>query len=211
MKSSGTSQRMSVFATAGSVVSAIASSACCWLPLVLIAFGASAIGVASFFEKYRPVFLALASVLLATGFYFNYFRKERCAPGSSCAVPRPRLRRFNRITLWVATVFVVSFAFFPNYVGILIGNPQPPSAHTLSDEVQTLELTIAGMTCEGCASTLTKALSAIPGVVSARVSYKEKLAVVAMDRSTAVDTTTLNEAVKKAGYSILSIHHKESQ
>ncbi len=91
------------------------------------------------------------------------------------------------------------------------GNPQPPSAHTLSDEVQTLELTIAGMTCEGCASTLTKALSGIPGVVSARVSYKEKLAVVAMDRSTAVDTTTLNEAVKKAGYSILSIHHKESQ
>jgi len=211
MKIPKTTQRMSALATIGSVVSAVASSACCWLPLVLIAFGASAVGVASFFEKYRPLFLAVASVLLATGFYFNYFRKERCAPGSACAVPRPPLRRFNRIMLWVATAFVVVFTFFPSYVGILIGNPQPSTARMLPDEVQIIELNISGMTCEGCAVNLTNALSNVPGVFSAKVSYEEKMAVVTMASRVAADTSSLDEAVKKAGYSILSIHHRENQ
>lgn len=203
------SRRLGAFATAGSVVSAVASSACCWLPLVLIAFGASAVGVASFFEKYRPVFLILATVLLGAGFYLNYFRKESCAPGSACAVPRPGLRRFNRVTLWVATAFVVAFSFFPSYVGLLVGGVNADLAQPAEGGAQTLVMGIDGMTCEGCAGILSKALSAVPGVMAVEVSYEDRSAVVKIGGDTFIDAATLETVVENAGYSIRTIHDQE--
>lgn len=209
MNPPGPPRRLGTLATTGSVVSAIASSACCWLPLLLITFGASAVGVASFFEKYRPVFLVLAAGLLGAGFYFNYFRKEQCAPGSACAAPRPRLQRFNRITLWIATALVVAFSFFPSYVGLVVGGTLPEVVQPGSGDLLTLDLEIGGMTCEGCASTLTKALLAVPGVLSAKVSYEEASAAVTIGEPAAVDTTALKVAVEKGGYSILSMERRE--
>ena len=205
MNTPGTSRRLVSLATAGSVVSAVASSACCWLPLVLIAFGASAVGVASFFEKYRPIFLTLAAVLLGAGFYFNYFRKETCAPGSACAVPRPGLRRFNRITLWVATAFVVAFALFPSYVGLVVGGAKANLAEPREAGVQTLVLGIDGMTCEGCPGILAKALSAVPGVNAVEVSYEDKSALVKVGGDALIDGATLKTVVEKAGYRIRSV------
>ncbi|GIW94847.1 MAG: hypothetical protein KatS3mg110_2888 [Pirellulaceae bacterium] len=58
--------------TLGAVLTAIMGSACCWLPLLLIAFGFSAAGVAGFFEHYRPYFLATSFVLLGGAWYFTY-------------------------------------------------------------------------------------------------------------------------------------------
>jgi hypothetical protein len=110
----------SLWAIGGAVVSAVLSSACCWLPILLIAFGASAAGVAGFFEAYRPHLLGITGLLLAGGFYLVYFLKERCSPGEACAMPNPRLRRFNKIVLWAATTFVLAFALFPDYVGYVL-------------------------------------------------------------------------------------------
>lgn len=205
MNSPGGSPRLGTFATAGSVISAIASSACCWVPLIMIGFGASAVGVASFFEKYRPVFLVLATALLGAGFYLNYFRKEKCAPGSACATPRPRLRRFNRITLWVATAFVVAFSFFPSYVGLVVGGASSAPLQPVAGEVQTLHLAIGGMTCEGCAGILTKALAAVPGVIGAEVSYEDGSALVRVSEAAVVEVKTLEAVVQKAGYQVLSV------
>jgi len=150
----GSEQRVNILVTAGSVVSAIASSACCWLPLVLLAFGASAIGVATFFEKYRPLFLITAAGLLGAGFYFNYFRKEHCAAGSTCEVPRPRLKRFNRFMLWVATVFVLAFALFPTYVGRILGTPDDSRGASTKGQIETWVFQVEGMTCSGCEVTI---------------------------------------------------------
>jgi hypothetical protein len=88
-----------ILTSGGAVITAILSSACCWLPLLLIAFGASAAGVAGFFDAYRPHLLASTAILMAVGFYLVYFRKEECAPGSACAVPNRRLTRFNKAML----------------------------------------------------------------------------------------------------------------
>jgi len=55
------SNRLGRLSTPAAVGSAILSSACCWLPLLLLAFGLSAGGVAGFFETVRPYFLAAAA------------------------------------------------------------------------------------------------------------------------------------------------------
>lgn len=67
-----TTERGAFLAILGAVFTAIMGTACCWLPLLLIAFGFSAAGIGSFFEQYRPYFLAVTFALLAVAWYFTY-------------------------------------------------------------------------------------------------------------------------------------------
>lgn len=105
-----------VLASAGAVASALASSACCWLPLLLFGLGASGVGIAALFARFRFVFLGSAAGLLALAFYLNYRRQEVCRPDGSCVAIGRRTRRVTRAVLWVSTVLVVTFALFPGCV-----------------------------------------------------------------------------------------------
>src|SRR5690606_6665691 len=72
----------------GSLFSAVVASACCWLPLLLIAAGVSGAAVGSAIEVYRPWFLGAAFVFLAAAFFFAYRPKtampRRETPDSDC-------------------------------------------------------------------------------------------------------------------------------
>jgi copper chaperone len=68
-----------------------------------------------------------------------------------------------------------------------------------SPAVQKQEYAIEGMSCEGCAKTVTSALKAVPGVTSVEVSLKNKNATVVADRSQ-VSSQTIEDTVAKAGY-----------
>ncbi len=194
-------ERTGLWAIGGSVGSAVLASACCWGPLVLLAVGASAAGVSTAFERTRPLFLALAAVFLSTGFYLNYFRKRRVVACSTCAVPRPKLRRFNRAMLWVSTVVVLSVALFPNWFPLLLN--QGATAATASKslvDAPAVELRIDGMTCEGCAAFIEHTLVKLPGVRSASVVYADRRALVALDPDSGLSNEDLISAVRKLGY-----------
>ncbi len=184
------------YLTAGAVLSAVLASACCWLPLLLLAFGVSAVGVSAAFEKFRPLFLGIAAILLGGGFYFAYFRRQECGSGGDCSMPNPRLKRFNRAMLWIATVAVVAFAFFPSYVGLLIAD----DISTPVAEQATVTFNIDGMTCEGCTTHVRKALANVAGVESVAVVYADRQARVAVDPASPPPTEALLTAVEKAGY-----------
>lgn len=62
---------------------------------------------------------------------------------------------------------------------------------------ETREFAIEGMSCEGCANTITTALKAIPGVQSVEVSLKDKKATVVAN---GVSPQVIEDAVAKAGY-----------
>lgn len=188
-------------AAIGSILAAMASSACCWLPLVLMGIGLSAAGVGAFFEQYRPFFLAVALLLLGIGFYFNYFRKERCAPGEACEIPNPKFRRFNRGMLWLSMLLVAAFALFPSYVGKLFGSMDAPSeiAATSTSE---WKIEIQGMTCSGCEITLETALSDVPGVKMVGASFESGSAILLVDAGSPPDSSVVVEAVRRVGYKI---------
>ena len=61
---------------------------------------------------------------------------------------------------------------------------------------------ISGMHCRNCVNSVTNALNAIDGV-SARVSLKDNMAEVSLDRT--VDDADLKQAVEKAGFKVISI------
>ncbi len=194
-------ERTGLWAIGGSVGSAALASACCWLPLPLLAVGTSAAGVATAFQRTRPLFLVMAAVFLSTGFYLNYFSKPRAVACSTCAAPRPKLRRLNRAMLWVSTVVVLSVALFPNWFPLLLnrGATAATASKSLVD-APTVELRIDGMTCEGCAAFIEHTLVKLPGVRSASVVYTDRRALVALDLDSGLSNEDLISAVEKLGY-----------
>jgi len=192
--------RAGTLAAGGSVVAAILSSACCWLPLVLIAFGASAAGVAGFFEAYRSYFIVGAVGLLGFGFYMVYFRKEQCEPGSACATPNRKLVGFNKVMLWTATALVGAFVMFPNYVGLVMGSPNQTAAAVDTAGLASAKYHIEGMTCEGCSGILHSALTELPEVKASEVDFATKSAVVHYEPGKPASPARVIEVVKAAGY-----------
>jgi copper chaperone CopZ len=206
--------RAETISKVGTALSAVMASACCWLPLVLLAFGVSGAGIAGALESYRPVFITLTVAFLAAAFYFTY-RPRNAASASEdccstadacCAAPgQTTKRRFNMMTLnkvmlWVVTVFAVAFLFFPNYMRLFLsggGSGEPAMNNPL---VRTTTFSVEGMTCEGCAALVEKAVKDVPGVLSVKVDYEPKRAVITSEACCPTLTDAVIDALRAAGY-----------
>lgn len=190
-------------AIGGSLLTAVLSSACCWLPLLLLSFGASAAGASALFERWRPAFIIVAIAGLALGFYFAYLRKSGCAAGCCGTSPR-RGRRLQRGLLWGSTVVVTVFIFFPSYVGLFLdGSDNPAAANTarlLNADAREYVFDVEGMHCGGCAATLQNELVKIDGVIDAHVDYTSRTATVHGTGTSLPDRVA--EAASRAGFSI---------
>jgi copper chaperone len=94
----------------------------------------------------------------------------------------------------------------------LLGCGQQPGAgrQGVSKTMETREFAIEGMTCEGCVSTVTSALKAVPGVQSVEVSLKDKKATVLAD-TLQTSPKAIEDAVDKAGYKARLLTSKEGQ
>jgi len=103
----------------GSLVSAFLASICCIGPVVFAILGVSGAAFIQKFEGYRIHFIAATVALLGTSFYLTYRKPppEQCLPGSYCA--NPKSDRLNKIILWISTVFVLAFIFFPQLISLL--------------------------------------------------------------------------------------------
>jgi copper chaperone CopZ len=216
-------------ATLGAVFTAVVGSACCWLPLLLIAFGFSAAGVGSLFEQYRLHFLCATFLLLGVAWYLTYRPALQrtwaslrgrplpplegaegcCGPAACCAgqaeaVAGPSARRFtprrfNQVMLWLATVVILLFALFPRWSGLVFGGGTSQPL-SAQDNQQRVLLEIQGMDCGGCAATVRQALRQVPGVAQAEVDYHRAEAVVLVQPGSGVGADTLIRAVEEAGY-----------
>ncbi len=182
----------------GSTVAAFVASLCCLGPLVLGGVGLGAALVATF-APLRPYFLAVSAILLAAGFYFVY-RKPKVSPaceGEVCA-PDNRTHRMAKPLLWLATVAVAALAFFPSY-GVKLVGTRTTAAPAAAVAFETVELKIAGMDCEVCASVIQRKLLETPGVVQAEVHYPAGNATVKYDPARTAPGR-LVEAVSTTGY-----------
>jgi copper chaperone len=65
--------------------------------------------------------------------------------------------------------------------------------------METVELKVEGMDCEGCVKSVTRMLSGVPGVQQVQVSLAEASAKVTYDPAQA-SVSAMKKAVERAGY-----------
>jgi copper chaperone CopZ len=188
----------------GTVLSAVMASSCCWLPLLLLAFGVSGAGIAGALDAYRPLFVASTVVCLTAAFYFTYRpRPVASTCESCCAAPSPRrfnVLTWNKVMLWGVTVLAVAFLFFPNYMKFFLARGGTGQPAVNSPLVRTTTFSVKGMTCEGCSALVEKAIQQVPGVLGVTVDYDHERAVVSTQACCPVPVEPIARALKKAGY-----------
>ncbi|GBD98794.1 copper chaperone CopZ [bacterium BMS3Abin07] len=91
----------------------------------------------------------------------------------------------------VRLVFILAFLLFP----MVYTN----SAWSAQGNLKQVTLKVEGMYCAACPATVRLALKRLPGVVNAKVSYKEKKATV-LYREDKVTVAQMIKAIKDSGY-----------
>jgi mercuric ion transport protein len=94
-------------------LTAIGASACCLIPLTLLALGigGSWLSSLSLLEPYRPLFIGATLLFLAFAFYRIYLAPRICDPGSSRAQPGARKRL--RVAFWIVSTLAFSLIAAP--------------------------------------------------------------------------------------------------
>lgn len=109
---------------AATLISAFAASICCIGPLAAAFLGLTGLGALVRYERYRPSFTILTLALLAGAFYLTYRPRPAaaCAPGSLCEEAGPdRVRKLNRVVLWIVTAIVLLVLTFPTWSSWICG------------------------------------------------------------------------------------------
>ncbi len=201
----------------GALLSAMLASVCCWLPLLLLSLGISGGALAGMLEPWRPVLVPVTLILLAAAFYFTYRQPKPGIPGaagetdSCCEIPETSqapsccpsagrrgftIKKLNKIMLWVVTLFVLAFTFFPNYAGTLLRGKKEV-AKTVG--LERITVRIEGMTCAACAVTIEKSLDKVPGVAEAEVSYEKRQAILGFQPGAKPVRKAILDAIQEAG------------
>jgi mercuric ion transport protein len=183
----------------GIIIGAIGASICCIGPLILLALGISGawVGTLSAFETYRPFFMAFTLLLLGFAHYRVYktSKAETCCDTDEACQTTGR-KNFMKTTLWIVTVVAIGLMAFPYLSPSLAGNSKMAIPTNSTERV---ELTVHNMTCGGCAITVQKTLSAVDGVVQAKVDFDTKKAVVVYNPQK-VKPEDLTKAAANMGY-----------
>tara|TARA_R110002096_G_scaffold342549_5_gene535559 strand:- start:6152 stop:7198 length:1047 start_codon:yes stop_codon:yes gene_type:complete len=182
--------RNGALASAGAVFAAVASSACCWAPLLLVGFGMSGAALGSILEVWRPWFLGAAALLLGLAFWMVY---------------RRRTAAWRRAFVWISAFAAAGFAAFPAIPGF-----SPQAADSVPPAGEGIEFAVEGMTCPGCASALAKDLRTVPGVNWAGVNFEAKTATVVLTAPDAVSESRngIQAAIEPGGFFISNSNPK---
>ena len=139
-------------AKAGTLVSAIMASSCCWLPPLLLVFGVSGAGMIAAIEEYRPYMMVVTFSFLGMAFYFTYRprraaagREDCCAPAANSGRRRFNMMTMNKVMLWAVTVLAIVFLFFPQFVTGMLAS----GAGEFTADMDRTTVKIAHMTCFG--------------------------------------------------------------
>lgn len=185
---------------------AVAASACCTIPLLLVALGVGGgwLGSLTALEPYRPIFVGIALAALGYASYREWQAMRQKKLGIDCDCEEEAVSpRIRQAVILAATVVVLTLVASPWLIGAL--NPPAvtaaPSAVTAATPVPTAQviLDVEGMTCASCHVTVRRALLNVEGVTDAEVSLEPPRAVVTYD-PTQVTVEQMTVATANAGY-----------
>ncbi len=185
------------------ILTALASSLCCIVPL--IAFISGAAGMASSFSwltPFRPYLIVFT--VLALGFAWYQTLKPKKEVECKCESSPKSSFLQSRLFLGIMTVFALAMTAFPYYSAAFYPQQEKSSIITNADNVQTLYIGVEGMTCTGCEEHIRQAVNALDGVFEVEASYRDGSATVEFDPSKA-NIEEIKEAIAETGYSVTKV------
>jgi mercuric transport protein len=181
---------------AAALGAAVAASACCTIPLLLVALGLGGawIGTLAALEPIRPFFIAIAVGALA----FASWREWQTSRQVECECAASVSPHKRRSLLGVGGLVVLALVLSPWIIrGTIDTEAGVPVVQTRA--VQQVVLDVDGMTCASCNATVQRALTRLDGVEAAWVTFEPPQAVVRFDPSR-VTLDELTRATSEAGY-----------
>ncbi len=182
----------------GAFGSALAATACCLGPLLLVSMGIGGAWVSqlSLLERFSPLFMGAAILSIGLGFYRVYFKKkEACQEGSVCA--NPRTPKMTKTALWFSAMLVGLILAGPYLAPVVLANGQAHQTPSASDTQAVFQL--EGMTCSACTVTVQKSLLNLDGISQAKVSLDPPQAIVTYNAEK-VSPEKIMKATQEAGY-----------
>ena len=183
------------------IFAAIAASLCCITPVLAFIGGAS--GLASSFswiEPYRP-YLIGATILI---FSFAWYQKLKPQKQVDCDCEADNEKSFwqSKLFLGIVTIIAALLIAFPYYAKIFYSKPQQTKVIVVNkSNIQTVQLNISGMDCEGCTAHINNELSKVSGIIEANTSYKNANAIVKFDKSK-ISVDSIASAINNIGYKV---------
>ena len=94
----------------GGLITALLSTVCCILPLVLLLLGIGGSWMSNLtaLEPYKPIFIGVSIVFLGIAYWQIFMKKQECEDGQICAVTENK--RKYKIIFWIAALTILSSA-----------------------------------------------------------------------------------------------------
>lgn len=184
------------------VFTAIAASLCCITPvLALVAGTGSMASTFSWIAPARPFLIGLTVAVLA----FAWYQKLKPIPVDECGCAVKEKPRFiqSKTFLLIITLFAALMLSFPSYAKFFFPKNEKTATVVEKSNIQTVELSIKGMSCEACEAEVNHEVYKLPGIIESTVSYPKKNAIVKFD----VSKTTIKDitaAVNATGYKVIN-------
>jgi copper chaperone CopZ len=159
----------------GTLVAAFLASLCCIVPVLAIIAGISgAASIFSWMEPFRPYLIGLTVFVLGFAWYQKLKPKKEdvdCACDDEEEERKPFVQ--SKAFLGIVTVLAALLLSFPHYSSIFFpANSKAEAAVVKETDVQEVQLSIKGMTCEGCEHSVNYALTSKKGVLEANADYQ---------------------------------------
>jgi mercuric ion transport protein len=184
------------------IIAALGASLCCITPVLGVVAGiGGAASAFSWLEPFRPYLIILTLGVLAWAWY-QKVRSSRQVVACDCAEDGKRPFLQSKTYLGTMTVFVLLLLAFPYYSGALLPSSTASAAVASDIPLRQARLSISGMTCSGCESSVNHALSTKKGVKNAMASYEAGLARVSYDPSLITPEILKKAIEEEVGYTV---------
>lgn len=180
------------------LLTAIAASLCCITPVLALVAGTS--GLASTFswlEAFRPYFISLTILVLG----FAWYQKLKPQKQIDCNCETDEKPKFlqSKMFLGIVTPFAIVMLAFPYYAHIFYPKTEKQIIVVDKSNIQKVEFTISGMTCESCGEHVNHEVNKLTGIISSNASFENGNAIVEFDNSK-TNIAKIEKAINSTGY-----------
>ncbi|TSA31988.1 MAG: mercuric transport protein MerTP [Porphyromonadaceae bacterium] len=189
------------------LLTAIAASLCCITPVLALIAGTTS-GLASTFswlEPFRPYFIGLTILVLG----FAWYQKLKPKKQIDCNCETDEKPKFiqTKMFLGIVTAFAIIMLAFPYYSNIFYPKTEKQIIVVDKSNIQKVEFTISGMTCNSCAEHVNHKVNKLTGIIYSNASYDQGNAIIEFDNSK-TNITEIEKAINSTGYSVTDKQEK---